>query len=166
MYRTPAPGATKLMRYSTNGQPDNQIILRSIVANRSLYRDWFQKNKCPGLCVTVLLPPYLSPTLITPVSGASPQATVLAWHAAATGGMLAGLGHAHAGRLKAGEGMLLVCSKGSLQNKLAKLKIRIKDNFAKIQKIHFGKCLNLPTSKVTFAEWVIGTKLPSNSHEK
>ena len=111
-----------------------------------------QKDKCPGLCVTVLLPPYLSPTLITPVSGASPQATVLAWHAAATGGMLAGLGHAHAGRLKAGEGMLLVCSKGSLQNKLAKLKIRIKDNFAKIQKIHFGKCLNLPTSKVTFAE--------------
>ena len=55
-----------------------------------------------------VIPRYLSPTLITPVSGASPQATVLAWHAAATGGMLAGLGHAHAGRLQAGEGMLLV----------------------------------------------------------
>ena len=61
-----------------------------------------------------VIPRYLSPTLITPVSGASPQATVLAWHAAATGGMLAGLGHAHAGRLQAGEGMLLVLQQHSM----------------------------------------------------
>ena len=46
-----------------------------------------------------------SPTLITPISGASsPQAAVLAWHAGATGGMLlllAASGIAHAGRLQA-----------------------------------------------------------------